>query len=99
MELFVLAIVLLLFSFISYLVAHISTIKYFLQLGSWSTPPGKYATALEQTGNIVLVNISKVMCAAAMILIIVYYVIKWKKGKSDGAVLTRKDIDKNLNDD
>jgi hypothetical protein len=42
---------LILASVLIFAIIQIPTSKYIQTLGSWSTPPGKYMTALQDTGN------------------------------------------------
>ena len=55
-------------SVIIFAIIEVSTSKYCETLGSWSTPPGKYMTALRDTGNYFIFGLSILLLLIGVII-------------------------------
>lgn len=83
MEIFIIGIFSIIISLILFILGHINTIPYMVKLGSWFTPPGKYITALNETGNIVPIRLSIIFFVLGVCLILYHIYRKNKKSKRD----------------
>jgi len=54
---------------ILFLGAYIPAANYAAKLGGWSTPPGRFGTALEDTGGKVLMNNSIIMIIVGILIL------------------------------
>lgn len=60
--------ILILASVILFGIIQIPTSKYCLTLGGWTNPPGKYMTALQDTGNTFLFYLSLALLILGILL-------------------------------
>lgn len=51
-----------------YIGIHISTAIFMTEVKAWSTPPGRYGTALEEIGGQAEINISIILCIVGIAL-------------------------------
>lgn len=58
MKIFITGILSILISLVLFIIGHIYTVPYYISLGDWKTPIGRYVSALNATGNIVPIKIS-----------------------------------------
>lgn len=72
MEIFILGIISVIISLVLFVFGHVLTLPHMEKLDSWDTPPGKYVTSLNETGNIVPIRLSILFLIIGVVLIILH---------------------------
>jgi hypothetical protein len=75
MEIFILGIISIIISLVLFIFGHMLTSPYMEKLDSWNSPPGKYLSSLNETGNIVLIRLSIIFLVVGIGLIILHLYI------------------------